>query len=92
MHYFYQFFKNPPNGTVSIIRQKLNCELEPKWDEIELNLVNLNALPNGRIENEGEKMTQVDFANEFIGGGVLGYGLVQVYFLFLNYFKERRSV
>uniref|UniRef100_A0A914LEV2 poly(ADP-ribose) glycohydrolase n=1 Tax=Meloidogyne incognita TaxID=6306 RepID=A0A914LEV2_MELIC len=83
LHYFYQFFKNPPNGTVSIIRQKLNCELEPKWDEIELNLVNLNALPNGRIENEGEKMTQVDFANEFIGGGVLGYGLVQEEIRFL---------
>lgn len=83
LHYFSQFFKNPPNGTVSIIRQKLSCEQEPKWDEIEIPLVNLNALPNGRIENEGENMTQVDFANEYIGGGVLGYGLVQEEIRFL---------
>ncbi|KAF7639310.1 hypothetical protein Mgra_00001272 [Meloidogyne graminicola] len=83
LHYFSQFIKNPPNGTLSIVRQKLSCEDEPIWDQLEVPLSNLTALSNGRIENEGENMTQVDFANEYIGGGVLGYGLVQEEIRFL---------
>jgi hypothetical protein len=47
---------------------------------MEIPLMNLTVLPTGSIENEGTNMTQVNFANEYIGGGVLGRGLVQVLF------------
>ena len=31
----------------------------------------------GTIEADGLGMLQADFANKFVGGGVLGHGLVQ---------------
>jgi len=52
----------------------------PDWGDISdvtLNQTKLRICSEGRIEREGVGMLQVDFANKFIGGGVLGSGLVQ---------------
>ena len=34
-------------------------------------------LDQGTIEDDGQQMIQADFANEYIGGGALGSGMVQ---------------
>lgn len=37
----------------------------------------LHVADDGTIEDDGEGLLQVDFANKFLGGGVLNYGCVQ---------------
>lgn len=37
----------------------------------------LHVTDNGTIESGGDGLLQVDFANKFLGGGVLGWGCVQ---------------
>lgn len=37
----------------------------------------LHVSDDGTIEDDGEGLLQVDFANKFLGGGVLNYGCVQ---------------
>ena len=49
----------------------------PKWSESNKHLSKLHIASKGMIETEGAGMLQADFANKFVGGGVLGSGLVQ---------------
>ena len=42
-----------------------------------LPLVDLDIHDEGTIEDDGDYMLQADFANKYIGGGVLGFGCVQ---------------
>lgn len=69
-----------PNGTVTFLRRsKLKRNL-PDWNKCESafsksNLVHISS--DGTIEDNGCGMLQVDFANKFIGGGVLNTGCVQ---------------
>lgn len=37
----------------------------------------LHVSDDGTIEDDGEGLLQVDFANKYLGGGVLNYGCVQ---------------
>lgn len=37
----------------------------------------LHVCDDGTIEDDGEGLLQVDFANKYLGGGVLNYGCVQ---------------
>uniref|UniRef100_A0A183CFC0 poly(ADP-ribose) glycohydrolase n=1 Tax=Globodera pallida TaxID=36090 RepID=A0A183CFC0_GLOPA len=76
LHYFAQIQKCPPIGTFSVIRQCAE-RLPDGWEDAPL-CGQLTALCEGRIEDEGAAHTQMDFANEFIGGGVLAHGAVQV--------------
>ncbi|KAL3101038.1 hypothetical protein niasHS_001498 [Heterodera schachtii] len=81
LHYFAQIKQCPPIGTLSFIRQAVE-RLPNGWKSAPLN-GHLTALCDGRIEDEGAAHTQMDFANEFIGGGVLGHGAVQEEIRFL---------
>lgn len=44
----------------------------PVWQDLPAPLCELNVAPAGTIEDNGLGMLQVDFANKFVGGGVLG--------------------
>ncbi|KAJ0060742.1 hypothetical protein NL108_018037, partial [Boleophthalmus pectinirostris] len=46
-------------------------------------LTRLHVTCEGTIEDDGHGMLQVDFANQFVGGGVIGSGLVQEEIRFL---------
>lgn len=51
----------------------------PDWDKCsaDFNHVKLHVAAEGTIEDQGMGLLQVDFANKYIGGGVLGQGCVQ---------------
>lgn len=64
-----------PNGTISIVR---TCLPEaPRWAELKLPIAGLQVFENGVIEDNLNAI-HMDFANKYIGGGVLGQGAVQV--------------
>jgi len=55
-----------------------------EWEKSSLKLVkNLQVSCSGRIEKDAPNMLHVDFANKYIGGGVLGRGCVQEEILFM---------
>ncbi|KAK1884617.1 Poly(ADP-ribose) glycohydrolase [Dissostichus eleginoides] len=55
----------------------------PNWRSCNKKMPKLHVASHGTIENEGKGMLQVDFASSWIGGGVLGSGLVQEEILFI---------
>uniref|UniRef100_A0A915PYA7 poly(ADP-ribose) glycohydrolase n=1 Tax=Setaria digitata TaxID=48799 RepID=A0A915PYA7_9BILA len=80
MHYFHIVSKKMPTGLLTFRRQH---DSAPKWSSMHLPLSKLYVIPTGRIEDDGHGMLQVDFANEYIGGGVLSSGCVQEEIRFL---------
>ena len=63
-----------PNGMITILRQ--NCPII-RFEEIDPPFSKVNVEVSGLIEaQKGE--AHIDFANSFIGGGVLTHGAVQV--------------
>ncbi|VDO61656.1 unnamed protein product [Haemonchus placei] len=80
LHYFAMVLKKMPNGCVSFRRESLNSEALPDWEN-EDTLV-LAVACDGSIE-DSPGCLQVDFANEYIGGGVLNSGAVQEEIRFL---------
>ncbi|RZB40732.1 poly(ADP-ribose) glycohydrolase [Asbolus verrucosus] len=67
-----------PVGVITFERKFVPRSHMPRWDTLDNNLGNtkIHITSSGTIE-EGLGFLQVDFANKFIGGGVLGYGCVQ---------------
>ncbi|XP_049270838.1 poly(ADP-ribose) glycohydrolase isoform X1 [Rhipicephalus sanguineus] len=75
VNYFRRITKQEPTGMLTFHRR---CLTEPyEWSSSKRKLGNLFVSELGFIEREGQGMLQVDFANKFIGGGVLGGGCVQ---------------
>ncbi|XP_075542996.1 poly(ADP-ribose) glycohydrolase-like isoform X2 [Dermacentor variabilis] len=75
VNYFRRITKEEPTGMLTFHRR---CLTEPyEWSSAKNKLGNLFVSESGFIEREGQGMLQVDFANKFIGGGVLGGGCVQ---------------
>ncbi|XP_037403547.1 poly(ADP-ribose) glycohydrolase isoform X1 [Pygocentrus nattereri] len=72
-----------PDGLVTFERICIPLNELPTWKEQQETLSNLHVTANGTIEKEGSGMLQVDFASKFVGGGVLGRGLVQEEIRFL---------
>ena len=68
---------NPPTGLVTFTRQSVPRSNTPRWASSTKALPRLHISSTGTIEDNGEGMLQVDFANAMVGGGVLGQGLVQ---------------
>ncbi len=62
-------------GVVSFHRRCLD-DTRPQWEKIDRQMSKCHVKSHGLIENQNE-MLQVDFANRFLGGGVLGQGCVQ---------------
>ncbi|XP_051539820.1 poly(ADP-ribose) glycohydrolase-like [Myxocyprinus asiaticus] len=72
-----------PDGLVTFERISIPPPQLPDWKNQKKTLKHLQISSKGLIEKEGTGMLQVDFACKFIGGGVLGSGLVQEEILFL---------
>ncbi|XP_071442454.1 poly(ADP-ribose) glycohydrolase-like isoform X2 [Hetaerina americana] len=83
IHYFRQVCSKDPLGVVTFARRYCPESLLPKWPEAREIVPRLHVSATGRIEDEGYGMLQVDFANKFVGGGVLGTGCVQEEIQFL---------
>ncbi|KAK2824333.1 hypothetical protein Q5P01_021508 [Channa striata] len=79
--YFRRFTQTKPKGLVTFTRQTLNNP--PNWESSQTQLTSLHITCEGKIEEDGYGMLQVDFANMFVGGGVTGHGLVQEEIRFL---------
>nr|XP_055063583.1 poly(ADP-ribose) glycohydrolase isoform X1 [Misgurnus anguillicaudatus] len=72
-----------PDGLVTFERICIDPKQLPMWKKEKKKLRNLHVTSEGSIDKKGVGMLQVDFANKYIGGGVLGAGLVQEEILFL---------
>lgn len=69
-----------PSGVITIYRRSLSATDIPDWSKCEKTFddsVLMHVTANGTIEDGGDGLLQVDFANRFLGGGVLGWGCVQ---------------
>jgi len=56
----------------------------PEWDKSDVELVKqLRVSCLGRIEKDAPNMLHVDFANKYVGGGMLSHGCVQEEILFM---------
>jgi poly(ADP-ribose) glycohydrolase len=83
LNYFEMISKNSnflhsllvPTGNVTFKRQVV--EDFPDWKNSTTKLCPLDILDEGSIEDSSPEYSQVDFANSFIGGGVIGNGCVQ---------------
>ncbi len=73
--------ENPTSGLVTFTRQV--CKSPPKWENCTDQFTRLHITSEGTIEDNGYGMLQVDFANKYIGGGVLSHGCVQEEIRFL---------
>ncbi|XP_077295766.1 poly(ADP-ribose) glycohydrolase-like isoform X2 [Arctopsyche grandis] len=78
-HYFRRVCKKVPCGVVTFTRASVEITKCPNWSKSNalIGSVPIHIDSKGTIENEGAGLLQVDFANKFLGGGVLGYGCVQ---------------
>lgn len=77
VNYFERVKIKMPTGVITFTRHVLPAGAAPRWDECSLKLTDLYVSSKGNIEDDGKGMLQADFANKFVGGGVLGHGLVQ---------------
>ncbi|XP_013781094.1 poly(ADP-ribose) glycohydrolase-like [Limulus polyphemus] len=75
INYFKRVTGKEPTGTVTFMRKYLVNA--PDWENSTQKLSRFQVSSKGVIEVEGAGMLQVDFANKFVGGGVLGHGCVQ---------------
>mmetsp|Transcript_24235 Transcript_24235/g.33983 ORF Transcript_24235/g.33983 Transcript_24235/m.33983 type:complete len:479 (+) Transcript_24235:60-1496(+) len=82
LNYFYQIQKSMPQGTVEFYRKALTPERTPNWAASTKKMAPVKVLPKGLIELSKARY-HADFANEFLGGGVLHGGNVQEEILFL---------
>ncbi|XP_017288696.1 poly(ADP-ribose) glycohydrolase isoform X2 [Kryptolebias marmoratus] len=81
MSYFKSVTRQMPTGLVTFSRRRL--DKPPNWKSSKTLLTKLHITCEGTIEDDGYGMLQVDFANKFVGGGVIGSGLVQEEIRFL---------
>lgn len=81
MCYFKSITEQMPNGLVTFTRRSLERPVD--WESSQTKLTKLHITCEGTIEEDGYGMLQVDFANQFVGGGVTSLGLVQEEIRFL---------
>lgn len=77
-HFFHLIF-TAPVGVVTVMRRHIAEHELINWSQCNAGFqrTNLHVASNGTIEDQGVGLLQVDFANKFLGGGVLGHGCVQ---------------
>lgn len=94
VHYFSRVCQEMPKGMVSYERKVLgrrgSCEsckvLEPDenyWSSSLLPLCPVQVFDSGSLEDQKSNALEVDFANQYLGGGVLFHGCVQEEIRFL---------
>lgn len=64
---------------VTFTRRSIQEDDFPDWGNCPMTFDStlLHVSDKGTIEDDGEGLLQVDFANKYMGGGVLNYGCVQ---------------
>lgn len=78
LHYFDRIAHQIGDGHITFERRFINPKHFPNWLSCKNTFTNKIVVDNyKKIEDAGKGMLQVDFANKFIGGGVLNRGLVQ---------------
>lgn len=77
LYYFSRLAKYQSNPEERITFKREVVLDFPDWSKCKETLTTVVAHTEGRIEDEGKDSIQIDFANKFIGGGVLNYGCVQ---------------
>ncbi|KAF3341763.1 poly(ADP-ribose) glycohydrolase 1-like protein [Carex littledalei] len=86
VHYFERICKDTPNGLVSFERKVLpfkqsSCSVSyPEadyWSKSDSSLCPFMVVNSGFIEDQKYEALEVDFANEYLGGGALLRGCVQ---------------
>ena len=80
-HYFTRVTSSVPTRVLTFTRQV--CAEPPQWDKCSAKLTKLHITSEATIEEGGQGMLQVDFANRYVGGGVLSSGSVQEEIRFL---------
>ncbi|CAF0977998.1 unnamed protein product [Adineta ricciae] len=75
-NYFRRITDKMPNGVLSFRRYRLPETCLPKWADSKEPLCKLHVTKNKTIEDM-DGLLQVDFANKYIGGGVMNEGCVQ---------------
>ncbi|KAH8388071.1 hypothetical protein KR093_011569, partial [Drosophila rubida] len=70
---------NVPTGCVTFVRLCGKPEQQVHWPQSSVSLTSIpvHITAGGTIEDQGVGLLQVDFANMYLGGGVLGQGCVQ---------------
>ncbi|CAF1396985.1 unnamed protein product, partial [Adineta ricciae] len=76
VHYFERIQVRKPTGVITFRRYSIPSQYVPKWSESNKNLIPVHFTTAKKIEDI-ECSLQVDFANRYIGGGVLNTGCVQ---------------
>jgi poly(ADP-ribose) glycohydrolase len=83
LHYFERLMQSPPVGAITIKRKVLEPPFTVSdWQKSALPLCRVTVHEEGGIEDTKD-MLEADFANEYIGGGVLHGGNVQEEIRFL---------
>ncbi|BES88115.1 poly(ADP-ribose) glycohydrolase [Nesidiocoris tenuis] len=77
VNYFRRIVGERPSGVVTYTRRHVRQSELPRWSNSDAKLCQLHVSSSGTIEDEGGGMMEVDFANQNVGGGVLGRGSVQ---------------
>jgi len=75
--YFSRVVQDTPTGVITFSRKVVPARGVPTWATSSTSIPMLHITSKGAIEVEGRGMLQADFANKFVGGGVLRSGLVQ---------------
>ncbi|XP_026732531.1 poly(ADP-ribose) glycohydrolase isoform X2 [Trichoplusia ni] len=77
-HYFRRVVTKVPGGVVSFTRRSVPGRALPAWPRSQrpLGCLPLHVDASRTIE-DADGLIQVDFANKYLGGGVLGHGCVQ---------------
>ncbi|XP_022814925.1 poly(ADP-ribose) glycohydrolase isoform X2 [Spodoptera litura] len=77
-HYFRRVVTKVPVGTLTFSRRSVPPRDCPSWPKSTrpLGSIPLHVEPLSTIE-DADSLIQIDFANKFLGGGVLGHGCVQ---------------
>lgn len=78
INYFKRVLHDNPMSTDVITFQRRCINPNYKWEDSQVRLSSIKFLVTSKDKIEdGHGMLQVDFANRFVGGGVLGNGCVQ---------------
>ncbi|CAH0581095.1 unnamed protein product [Chrysodeixis includens] len=77
-HYFRRVVTKVPGGVVSFSRRGVPARGLPHWPNSQRALASLPLhVDASRTIEDADALIQVDFANKYLGGGVLGHGCVQ---------------
>ena len=76
INYFVRVVNQMPTNIITFQRISIYEQVDWENSSVKISQTKFSVRAKGKIE-QGSGMLQVDFANRFVGGGVLGHGCVQ---------------